>query len=244
MKVSAKHRYQQYANQTLYWLDSDGRYEWEQHRKDQDKHAQLTKYGFDHEHAIVYRMNSHGFRCDEFSQEPGFIALGCSFTCGIGLPVEQTWPWQVGSALGLRAWNLGIGSASLDTCFRMLVNYLDQLQPKFVMLLIPHAYRFEIHAADGPFWFMPGVVVNDKSLQTVQKVWYANDQNSHINQIKNLWAMQHLCSERGIRLITQDIPTEPQDVTDRWPTARDLLHNGNSTQTLWANNFLKKLEER
>jgi len=243
MKVTAKHRYQQYANQTLYWLDSDGRQEWEHNLKDKTKHAQLKKYGFDQEHAIVYQLNSHGFRCDEFSDRPGFIALGCSFTCGIGLPIEQTWPYQVGSALDLSVWNLGIGSSGLDTCFRLLINYLDQLRPKFVMLLIPPQHRFEIHDLDGPVWIMPGVAVNDKALQTVQKVWYSNDQNSQINKIKNLWAMQQLCDKRGIRLITQEIPTEPQDITDKWPSARDLLHNGHATHQVWANNFLRKLKE-
>ena len=59
--------------------------------------------------AITYKINSHGFRCDELTANTDcIVALGCSFTLGIGLPIEATWPALVSKELGIKVYNLGI----------------------------------------------------------------------------------------------------------------------------------------
>ncbi len=244
MSITKKHRYQKFANQTLYWLDSDGHSNWKQHQANDQQRAQLKKYGFDQENSFTYEMNSHGFRSAEFSDTPGFIALGCSFTCGVGLPIQQVWPSMVAEACQLTAWNLGIGSASLDTCYRMLVNYLDQLNPKFVMLLIPDTSRFEIQHQDNPVWFLPNCSPDDKIFDNLQKIWYSDPQNSLINQSKNIQAMQYLCDQRGVKFIANKIYFRGADAEDQWPSARDLLHSGFQEQKNIANDFMTGLEKR
>ena len=108
IELTSKHIYQMYANQTLHWLGTDSLELWQKNMQDSERRAHLTKYGFDNPRAIVYQMNSRGFRCKEFDHTDGFIALGCSHTCGIGLPENQAWPSIVSQATGLTAWIVGL----------------------------------------------------------------------------------------------------------------------------------------
>jgi hypothetical protein len=99
--------------------------------------------------AITYKINSHGFRSDEIDDRDCMIALGCSFTIGIGLPVESTWPQIVGKALGLVPYTMAWGGTSADTCFRLAEYWIPQLKPKAVFMLTPPPSRFELIRASG-----------------------------------------------------------------------------------------------
>jgi hypothetical protein len=66
---------------------------------------------------IDYQVNSWGFRSNieyDLVQEPCIVALGCSFTFGIGLHEHQTWPSLLGELLGVQVLNLGMPGHSLD----------------------------------------------------------------------------------------------------------------------------------
>ncbi len=244
--ITNKHKYQSFANQTLQWLDLDSESLWETNMQDPQRRAHLVKYGFDQSQAVTYQMNSHGFRSAEFDSGSGFIALGCSFTCGIGLPATQIWPSLVGQAVGLTSWNLGIGGAGLDTCFRMLYTYIDMLSPKFVMLLTPDQHRFEIHDLDQPRMIMHASNYNSADITTIKKFWFANEQNTLINHTKNLLAIQQLCASKQVKLIVKNLypdllgtiaPHEP------WPASRDLQHVGYPEHRHCADQFLQALHQ-
>lgn len=246
IELTSKHIYQMYANQTLHWLGTDSLELWQKNMQDSERRAHLTKYGFDNPQAIVYQMNSHGFRCKEFDHTDGFITLGCSHTFGIGLPENQAWPSIVSQATGLTAWNLGIGGVGLDTCFRMLYNYIDQLRPKFVMLLIPDRDRFELHHLDSPKTLLHSYLDPNSEIEELKKIWFADEQNSQVNQVKNLLAMQQLCAERGIPLIAKPLQSnliglKLRSYVDHWPSGRDLMHLGYLDHQYCAGKFLEEL---
>lgn len=97
---------QDLANQTLEWLPSDTKENYEKLIKD-PKHLEYFKtLGWDKPGAITYKINSQGFRCDEFEPGDYLAAFGCSYTAGIGLPVDVLWPTLVGEKLNLRVANL------------------------------------------------------------------------------------------------------------------------------------------
>ena len=76
-------------------------------------------------------------RDEEFDDRPAGIALGCSYTEGVGVPEHTTWGNGLGRMLGMHMWNLGVGGGSLDTVFRVLEYWLPKLTPKFVAICIP-----------------------------------------------------------------------------------------------------------
>jgi hypothetical protein len=50
-------------------------------------------------YSVNYKFNSQGFRSREFkinSNKPVILTLGCSHTVGVGIPVEDNWPEQLG----------------------------------------------------------------------------------------------------------------------------------------------------
>lgn len=246
MQITKKHRYEQFSNQTLKWLDLDSQHLWLENMQNPEKRKQLEQFGFGHPNAIDYKINAQGFRSSEFDNSPGFIALGCSFTCGIGLPCEQVWPSMVARATGLNAWNLGIGGCGLDTCFRLLYNYIDALNPKFVMLLAPDPDRFELHLQGTPLPIMhhtegPGPA---ETIKQIKQIWYTDDQNSNVNYLKNILAITQLCNNRQIPLIIRKVNTLYQNkLASSWPSARDLRHVGHAEQRACADQFLKDLNQ-
>jgi hypothetical protein len=244
--ITKLHNNQHLANQTLHWFDLDSQELWQANMADPKRCAQLEQFGFDQPDAITYQMNNHGFRCDDFDRRPGFIALGCSFTCGIGLPVQQVWPSIVGQVTRLVPWNLGIGGAGLDTCFRMLYNYIDLLQPEFVMLLTPDPDRFEIHALGIPCMTMHNNTHHNPAIDKVKKFWFSDEQNTNVNYTKNLLAMQQLCNSRNVKLIIKNLYPDllgKKLTQSNWPTGRDLCHVGYLEQQRCAELFLQALDQ-
>ena len=176
--------------------------------------------------AIHYEFNSNGFRGDEFSRE-SFIALGCSFTMGSGLHQSQIWPEILSKKLDIPVSNLGVYSAALDTCYRLLEAYIDELCPKFVVLCKPPIHRFEILNDSLGRIVTPHAQINDELCRT----WYSYDENSCINSRKNIRAMYQLCYEKNIKFY---IMPELVTVDD----ARDFQHSGPISHETMVEKFL------
>lgn len=103
---------------------------------------------------IEYRYNDYGFRTDiDFKNlERGSVFLGCSFTEGIGLPVESTWGYKVANTLNTPFINLGVAGKGVDTAYRNLVAASRKFKIDNVFLFIPPLYRQEFLVEDNE-WF-------------------------------------------------------------------------------------------
>jgi hypothetical protein len=203
--------------------------------QDPEHQKYFAEQGWDKPGAISYKMNSEGFRCDEFEGGPYLLALGCSFTLGTGLPVEDTWPSIVGAALGLKVVNLGWGGNGADTCFRMGEYWIPTLQPSLVIMLTPPSHRFELlldfdsvkHLQPLPVdVFMPGspsgLFKNDNYI----KHWFLNNENARLNKVKNELAVKQLCLENNVPCMIYDAHEafgRPREVLGY---ARDHMHAG------------------
>jgi hypothetical protein len=183
-----EHTGKHYVNQTLEWLPTDTKESYEKLIQDPGHRAYFAELGWDQPGAITYRFNSHGFRADEFDGGPYMLALGCSFTVGIGLPEQDTWALQTATALGLKCANLGWGGYSADSCYRLAEYWIPELRPKYVCMLVPPNHRVEVLLdAEDPLVmphqslfevFMPQsqsrlFSPNDHYL----KHWFMNDEN-------------------------------------------------------------------
>jgi hypothetical protein len=86
----------------LQWLPSDTE---ELFIKNKEKRLEELKTGGWLNTEIEYSFNNYGFRSEEFDTTPSILYLGCSFTVGIGLRIEHTWPYLVSTAMNLKCFN-------------------------------------------------------------------------------------------------------------------------------------------
>lgn len=224
------------AGQTLDWLPTDTKESFERLCQDPEHRAYFESLGWHLPGAITYKINSNGFRCDEFVKgEPYLVALGCSFTNGIGLPLETIWPELVGKALGLKVANLSWGGSSADTCYRLAEYWVPKLQPKLVVMLAPPQDRMELlldepsvrHLRNIPVdVYLPNSLTSDADTNDFIKHWFLNEENSWINQRKNIRAVKQLCAELGIPCIALKAFDFMVGARKDIGYARDAMHGG------------------
>ena len=239
---------QELANQLLEWLPTDTKENYEKLIQDPGHAKYFAELGWDQPGSITYRINSDGFRADEFDGGPYMVALGCSYTAGIGLPDQATWPRLVATELGLVCANLAWGGYSADSCYRLAEYWVPELRPKYVCMLVPPLHRVEIlldtKALLTPQFpvevFMPQSPSllfgpNDQYL----KHWFLNDKNAKINQRKNVLAIRQLCADL-------DIPCTVYRAEDymSWSRgeigyARDYMHGGPKIHNTLAKKFVE-----
>jgi len=235
-----KHPWWHYKNQQHTWISGDSYEDWQKNMQDPERKKVLEKYGWNDPDAITYKFNSAGFRCHEFNQQPALITLGCSFTGGLALPLDQIWPTLVAEKLGLQLCNLGVPGVGMDTCFRLLNFYINKLNSKVVCLLRPSQDRFELVKHDGRI-----VYVNPMSdLRVDEQIWYQHEQNLQQNFVKNTMAIQYLCLVNRAKLVILDLyddlfNTPPRDA---WPPARDLRHVGAVEHAECARRFISSVD--
>jgi hypothetical protein len=94
---------------------------------------------------IVYQFNDLGFRDVNSSQYQGneILALGDSFTLGIGVNVEQTWPYVLQNLLAYPVRNFSLNGASNDWMARKLKVLLNFFNPRLVVIHYSFSHRRE-----------------------------------------------------------------------------------------------------
>lgn len=231
--MAPTHFNQKFASTTQLWCGTDSEENFKANCAIEQNYKKLKDLGWLDGEVLTYRYNSQGFRDEEFDQQPAGIALGCSHTQGVGIPVEHAWPNQLQNLLGQKIWNLGVSGAALDTCYRLLEYWIEYLNVKFIVCAVPGITRYEVFHGN---WsnilpFMP-IKIDLPWLAGYQKNYLSYDQNSKLNQRKNLQAMQHICNKYNIPFYYHLL----NDFEDP-ALARDLLHCGTDTQKKLANEF-------
>jgi hypothetical protein len=215
------HQYSALKNKTMYWLGHDNIVS---HYDNLKKYSKVKgKYDWD-DKAIIYKFNSHGFRCDEFSSEDSIMFLGCSNTMGMGLPLEDTWAYNVAKNLNLKSVNLGIVGTGPDTAFRLANHYIPQIKPKIVVYLDPPPGRFSLVSDKKQihdFTVFRSELLIDPMFKEYYKHWLSNEENITLNSLKHKLAILGLCKDYNAKFIY--IENKELNFID---FARDLLHPG------------------
>lgn len=234
-------------SQTTEWMPTDSQESFERLIKDPVHYEYFKSHGWLEPGAITYQLNGEGFRCDEFeSDAPCMVALGCSYTVGIGLPLEDIWPTLVGTALGLKVYNLGWGGYSADTCYRLARYWIPMLRPQVVCMLTPPGARVELCTIDGPHppveVFMP---MSRSMLFTESDVylkhWFGNDDNHWFNQEKNILAIKSIAESNNAKFASINVDDEGSCSRDTVGYARDYMHTGPVGHLQMAKTLLNKL---
>lgn len=239
-------------NKTEDWCSSDT----------EDRYSETTEYGPNlyQPGSFQYTYNSDGFRCDEFdlpSQER-IVFLGCSFTEGIGLPIESTWAYQLLQKIrnktgkNIPFWNLAIGGGGIDTMASHLYQYIDKIRPRHIIFLRPPWVRRQAKInTDYHIEWMPGY---DSVSSEFEKVFsnehYALQQADRSLTIIDLLAQKHNSIVHHINWqlingVDQKLESALvacknfRYINSTWPhrvdVARDNMHPGPQTHTIAVN---------
>lgn len=219
------------VNKELEWLSIDTQ---ELYQKNLIlKKLELEKYGWI-DRKFTYKFNKYGFRCDNFTQEPSIMFLGCSFTLGTGLPMEDTWSYKTAQSVKLKRVNLGVGGGANDTAFRLANFWLPRILPKIVVFLPTINTRLEVvRETKSDIWSAWLIGSNNKFYYD----WVSNDINCRLNYLKNSLAIKQLCTELNIKYVElKETDTIYLDY------ARDLHHPGIKSNNNLHQKVLSKIE--
>lgn len=95
---------------------------------------------------VHYSFNSRGFRGKEWPKNLSNVlwCIGDSFTAGIGVPFEHTWPSILQHKSGIQCINLGINGAANRLIVNIAKQVITNYNPKYIAIMwsFPHR-RYE-----------------------------------------------------------------------------------------------------
>jgi hypothetical protein len=232
---------QKHASTTKRWHGSDNESVYKKNCADPHRLQLLQQYGWTECHDLTYSFNSQGFRDDEFDQQPATLALGCSFTQGVGLKVDQCWPRQLENLLQKKVWNLGIGGMCLDTCYRLLEYWINHLNVDSVFCAVPPLPRYEVFSNNEWLSVYPNGQIADW-LEGYHKNYLMFDENSQLNRSKNIRAMRDICFQHNVPFYFDYLDNFYHFKNDT--LARDLLHQGPPHQAKLAEDFFTQVKRK
>lgn len=233
------------AGQCLEWLPSDEKRFYDQNMKDPEFAKFIKEQGWDQPGAITYQLNRYGFRCDEFEQRPNLVALGCSFTFGIGLPLKDTWPTLLAQQLNLQPYNLSWPGTGADTCFRIAEYWITALRPALVVMLAPPPARLELATTNPVLPFEVFLPMSESPMFSSKDIflqnWFSVEENARINNHKNKLAIQALCNNLNIKFLAYDVIKDLSHDQEVVKYARDRMHAGPSAHKMFVEKIIEDL---
>jgi hypothetical protein len=198
---------------------------------------------------VYYKLNSLGYRCDEFNLESELpvVFMGCSHTFGLGLPVEDTWAYKTLSNIRAKTnktipyWNLARNGSSVDLQFWNLQKHIEQLKPKFIFFLIPaifrrlpvfnyHFHEFRVNENHENLKHFPLAIRNAIGL-------FVNDSYAMVETHKHFMLIDALCERHGTQLLYQF--SDVYEGEDSYTFFRDhkIYSKFKELNTLWVNTY-------
>jgi hypothetical protein len=178
---------------------------------------------------IQYRFNRQGFRSnDEFNltdPAPGNMFLGCSYTVGIGLNVEDTWAYKINQQLGGTFYNLSLGGAGLDTQYRLMKAWAPMVRPQRIYTLGAFGNRREFYT-DGEFPRIMGLWTKGPELEFIER-YFSSEKEIAAYESRTWDAMRSVARDVGAALYapTAEI-IQRAHAAAKHSDARDLAHPG------------------
>ena len=217
------HVQQQHAGKTLLWCSIDSEQEYNKNLKNTRQRELLAQNGWI-DHKIEYQYNAQGFRSREINlAQPGFAVFGCSFTQGLGLPVDELYHERISKELSLPVDNFGVFGASNGLAFRLAHYWLPIIKPKFVILQTTFRERFEIINQHNVSTVMSPAFPQVATVQEVFRDWWFTDANSIADKQRNELAIQQVCHQLDIPVLVIDVEDFRNPVLG---LSRDLTHPG------------------
>ena len=188
---------------------------------------------------LTYDLNNHGFRCRPFEdidhRKQQILAIGCSFTFGIGLKQDKLWHDHLRLAFSdetTQIWNVGVPGYSNDAITRLIWRFLEYIRPTIIFVQWTHFHRREYVRDDNSIW---RILTNNPRYwndgSDAYKAFFMmhNDFYDQYNFEKNLSLISNIA--KAYRIIFE------YDTINNFPTidyARDNEHPGPDSHKLFA----------
>ena len=187
----------------------------------QDEHFGRTAYSSFEGDRSTYDFNSLGFRGEEFDAEAQMriFVCGCSFTFGIGLELEESWPFLFKQRLAahrdlaassVNLLNFSEAGASNDYIARTLIEQSTRVRPDLIVAGFTQMVRFELLDEQMTFRFNPPVLQKYASAggkfaemaKRMEFVFLGTDEiQQKVRAIKNMLLLQYFSQSRSIPFI-------------------------------------------
>lgn len=171
------------------------------------------------------------------------VCLGCSFTYGQSVTIENTWPYILGQKLNRPSYNLGRPGGSMDSSYRILNAWLPVLKSKDVFIL--NCFRRREFYLDTLKKFMPigpgfpGFLANTEN--SLRPVLLTSDIQYNLDKQKTMRAIKNLCNEFDSKLHFIDYE-DCLNTTSFVDFGDDGQHPGPKQQLIYAENFYDKIQ--
>lgn len=175
---------------------------------------------------FLYQFNDYGYRAS-FDYEPildskKIICIGCSFTEGIGLLEEETWPYILSKKINSKYLNLGLAGGSDGYVVWQIMNVINNIQNFDLYVLIPPF---------GRSFFLSDTILNN-----VNSFGLTN--GNPLYSFEKLFEYQrfillNICKQYNVKYL------EWNEFGKDFTKARDNQHFGNDYQLKIAEEFLK-----
>jgi len=248
-------------NKTLLWRGSDTQDNFIEQISTPYRPFLKEQFEYWKDKNIEYRYNEHGFRTDDSFEGKGIVCLGCSYTEGIGLPIEYNWGYKLAKKLKTKYFNLGQASLGLDSAYRLLLGFKDKLDFDKVFLLSPPPYRYEWITEDNallePYlikkqdlmqWLGQSMGSNfhikDKNDKFFKSFVFGSEMNDTMHESRVIHAIKGLCAELGVEFYHRSYYVtrlETEILKDKANIPARDGHPGSAQQELYFNSFLNML---
>lgn len=181
-------------------------------------------YDCDEVGLVNYQWNDYGYRASfdyaPLLNEDKIVCIGCSFTEGVGLDEEDTWPNMLASKLGKKYLNLGLSNGSDGYVVWQIMNVLKNVQTENIYVLMP---------PPGRFFFL-----NDIMFDNVQS-WDIEKPNVSFNKHYEYdrFILKSICEKYSIKYL------DCYEFGTIFTKAKDNHHFGLDYQTTITNEFYK-----
>ena len=172
-------------------INSTQKYEIKKHELDTIQYVQnnitdvdvLSRFGINDDYTFdtfknfTYNVNNYNFRDNKdytTENEPNeFWCFGCSFTYGVGVAQEYTWPSYINKITNKHVKNFGVGGCGPMTVLRLLSNWLElsMYTPRTVYILGYFPARLEITMSDFRYKCMSVHDIDYNIINDYEKVY-------------------------------------------------------------------------
>ena len=164
-----------------------------------------------------YRINALGLR-GKIKKDPDIIALGCSYTFGVGIPESGTWADILAKQTGKNILNLGVPGSTIKKLSELAIRYSSQHgKPKTIFALFPGFFR-NMLIEDTNFYsssrnMYPTKQPNVEKQSTFQSGIYY-DRNSNYMFFKNTDAPKFFKSKEKNIMYMENVLSPHQLISD------------------------------
>jgi hypothetical protein len=147
--------------------------------------------------SIEYRINSDGFRCDDFGTRTSsnFLFAGCSVSFGMGLPYSSTWAYKVNESFNKdNFYNVSVSASSIYTIVNNIISYIKLYgSPEHIFVMFPDYYRVpRFEDNDGEYYVHMNSLYPELGLEHTMFA-------KHLS-INSIITLEFLCLSMGIGL--------------------------------------------